>query len=172
MQYANMVGHQGQKVTVFPQIQSLQQFKHHLHLTLTKFQEQGMVFKAHEEMRDLMTEHITNSDRMNAFLGALAHDNKYNANKNQRKEIIKLYGIASEIFEESLATFVQKILMYLQKILKENQEYTQSSVAWSLGKVVANITSKLSNLDDKVAQVDSVLQILFQNMQVPNVLLQ
>ena len=66
-----------------------------------------MVYKAHEEMKDLMTEHITNTDRMNAFLSALStSDTKYNSNKGQRKEIIKLYGIAAEIFEESLNTFV------------------------------------------------------------------
>ena len=53
-----------------------------------------------------MSEHITNTDRMNAFLSALSSENKYNLNQNKRKEIIKLYGIAAEIFEDSLTTFV------------------------------------------------------------------
>ena len=66
-----------------------------------------MIYKAHEEIKDLMTEHITNTDRMNAFLSALSmSDTKYNTNKGHRKEIIKIYGIAAEIFEESLMTFV------------------------------------------------------------------
>jgi hypothetical protein len=30
------------------------------------------VAKAHEEMHDLMSEHVTNSDRMNSLLGAFA----------------------------------------------------------------------------------------------------
>lgn len=71
-----------------------------------------MVPKAHEEMRDLMIEHITNTDRMNAFLGAVA-DNRYNTSKNQRKEVVKLYGIATEIFEESLCTFSGKIILFI-----------------------------------------------------------
>lgn len=41
-----------------------------------------MLSKAHEEIRDLMTEHITNTDRMNAFLTALSSDTKYNVNQN------------------------------------------------------------------------------------------
>lgn len=53
-----------------------------------------------------MTEHITNTDRMNAFLAALASDNRYNVNQQQRKEIVKVYGAAAEIFEESLLSFV------------------------------------------------------------------
>jgi hypothetical protein len=65
-----------------------------------------MVPKALEEVRDLMTEHVTNTDRMNAFFSSLAADNKHNINQNQRKEIIKLFGLAAEIFEESLASFV------------------------------------------------------------------
>lgn len=39
-----------------------------------------MVSKAHEEIKDLMTEHITNTDRMNSYLAALASDNKYSVN--------------------------------------------------------------------------------------------
>jgi len=80
----------------------------------------NMVQKAHEEMKDLMTEHITNSDRMNALFNALASDTKYNINRNQRKEIVKLFGVAAEIFEESLSTFVSKVVTLLQKLLKES----------------------------------------------------
>ena len=41
-------------------------------------------------MRDLMTEHITNSDRMNAFLSSLAQEGIASAPgyKNQRREMI------------------------------------------------------------------------------------
>jgi len=119
-----------------------------------------MVAKAHEEMRDLMTEHITNTDRMNTFLSALS-DNRYNLNKNQRKEIIKLYGIASEIFEDSLVTFVHKIIMHLQKLLKENLDFIHYSIASSLGKIVFNITSRIQNSEELLDQTNLILRILF-----------
>jgi len=62
-----------------------------------------------------MTEHITNSDRMNTFLSALAQEGNPASTgyKNQRREMARLYGVAAEIYEESLITFVQKIIFYL-----------------------------------------------------------
>jgi hypothetical protein len=39
---------------------------------------------------------------------------------NHRKELIKIYGNAAEIFEEALLPFMPKILTYLQRKLKEN----------------------------------------------------
>lgn len=94
-------------------------------------------------MRDLMTEHITNTDRMNALFAALASENRYNINQNQRKEIVKLYGVAAEIFEESLLSFVQKIIMYLQKLMKENHDFLHSTIAQSVGKVVRYIVCRI-----------------------------
>jgi hypothetical protein len=61
-----------------------------------------------------MTEHITNTDRMNAFLFMLQEHNEH-MKPNQKKEIIKLYGVAAEIFEEALIPFMSKILAYLQR---------------------------------------------------------
>ena len=62
-----------------------------------------------------MGEHITNSDRMTAFLGALAGPGDKNSpnNKSQRKEMIKIYGLAGELYEESLQTFVLKVALHL-----------------------------------------------------------
>lgn len=59
-----------------------------------------------------MTEHITNTDRMNAFLFALSESNEY-MKPNHKKELIKIYGISAEIFEEALIPFMPKILSYL-----------------------------------------------------------
>lgn len=50
-----------------------------------------------------MTEHITNTERMTALFAALAQTD---GSKTQRREIIKLYGVSSEIFEDSLVGFV------------------------------------------------------------------
>ena len=66
-----------------------------------------------------MTEHITNTDRMNAFLFMLSEHNEH-MKIQSKKELVKLYGTAAEIFEESLLPFMQKILTYLQRRLKES----------------------------------------------------
>ena len=62
--------------------------------------------------------------------------------------MIKLYGIAAEIYEEALITFVQKIVLYLQKLLKENEPHYHQSIAQSLGKLVRHVTSQLGTASE------------------------
>lgn len=96
-------------------------------MTLAKLRDPLTVPQAKEELNELMTEHIINTDRMNTFLAALTGLTNMNistqggsggtsqliaSEKNRRKEMIKIYGEAAEIFEESLITFVSKIVQY------------------------------------------------------------
>ena len=53
-----------------------------------------------------MTENITNADRMTLFLDQLISD-------QPNPDLIKLYGRAAEIYEDSLITYVNKMLRYL-----------------------------------------------------------
>lgn len=82
-----------------------------------------------------MTEHITNTDRMNAFLLMLQEHNEH-MRPNHRKELIRLYGAAAEIFEEALIPFMPKILAYLQRKLKENDTLLHGVISESLGALV------------------------------------
>ena len=81
-------------------------------MSLSKFGEPHTMRIAHDEVRELMTEHITNTDRMNAFLFALSESNEH-MKVQHKKELIKIYGEAAEIFEEALLPFLPKILSYL-----------------------------------------------------------
>jgi len=96
----------------FPPIDTTPQFKQHLFLTLSKLADPHTVKPALEEVRVLMTEHITNTDRMNAFLLMLSESNEH-TKPHHKKELVKLYGVAAEIFEEALCPFFPKILNYL-----------------------------------------------------------
>ena len=129
-----------------------------------------------------MTEHVINTDRMNTFLAALSGLNNnistqggsggtsqlITSEKNRRKEMIKVYGEAAEIFEESLITFVPKIVQYFQKILKETEQLYHVPVAQSLGKLIFCVVSKIEHEDDKLDQTKQILRAFYQNIQVPN----
>jgi hypothetical protein len=52
----------------------------------------------------------------------------------QKKEYFKLYGLAAEIFEESLIPFLPKVLSNLQKKVKEGDNHIHSAVAEAFGK--------------------------------------
>lgn len=70
-------------------------------MSLSKFSDPHTSKIAHDEIRELMTEHITNTDRMNVFLLSISETNEL-MKVSQKKELIKLYAEAAEIFEEAL----------------------------------------------------------------------
>jgi hypothetical protein len=86
--------------------------------TLGKFSDNHTLKTGIEEMKKLMMNDITDTDRMNTFLNAISDHNEH-MKPVQKKEYIKLYGLAAEIFEESLIPFMQKVLNTLAKKLKE-----------------------------------------------------
>lgn len=70
-------------------------------MSLSKFSDPHTSKIAHDEIRELMTEHITNTDRMNVFLLSISETTEL-MKVSQKKELIKLYAEAAEIFEEAL----------------------------------------------------------------------
>ncbi len=79
-----------------------------------------------------MTEHITNTERMNAFLHML-QDHHEHMKVGHRRELIKTYSAAAEIFEDALIPFLPKIYGYLEKKLKEGDTQLHSVIAEALG---------------------------------------
>ena len=60
---------------------------------------------ASEEIRKFMMTEITGHEHMVLFLNALSDSNEH-MKLPHKKEYIKIYGVASEIFEESLIPYV------------------------------------------------------------------
>jgi hypothetical protein len=69
----------------------------------------------------MMATDITDNDRMNSFLTSIT-DFKIHDKPFEIKERIKIYGIASEIFEEALVPFISKILISLTKVIKDDHD--------------------------------------------------
>lgn len=118
-----------------------------------------------------MTEHITNTDRMNAFLLMVQEFNEH-MRLNHKKELLKLYSSAAEIFEEALQPFMPKILSYLQKKLKDGDPLLHQVISDSLGALVHHVLKKVEALDELLDQVNPILKLLFANLQTPNKQLQ
>ena len=64
---------------------------------------------ASDEVRKFMQTEITDHERMILFLNALSEHNEH-MKPQQKKEYIKVYGVAAEIFEDALIPYVQKVL--------------------------------------------------------------
>jgi hypothetical protein len=58
-----------------------------------------------------MSVHITNTERMLSFLQCISEFNEH-MKLTQKKEMVKMYGVAGEIFEESLIPFLPKVMLH------------------------------------------------------------
>jgi len=88
---------------------SLFDYKRNLLKTLSKFGAAHTIAIASEEIRKFMTVEITDHEHMVLFLSLVGESNDH-MKPQQKKEYIKIFGLASEIFEESLIPYLQRIL--------------------------------------------------------------
>ena len=86
--------------------------------------------------------------------------------------MIKLYGKAAEIFEESLITFAIKIIGYLVRILKENEPQYHFAIAYSVGMVVKNVISKIDSPEEQAHNLSEVLKVFLNCLHAPSQILQ
>ena len=84
-----------------PVNESLFEYRQKLLSILNKFFDAHTLKTGIEEIKRFMMNDITDTDKMNAFLNALSDHNEH-MKTQQKKEYIKIYGVAAEIFEESL----------------------------------------------------------------------
>ena len=113
-------------------------------MSLSKYSDPLTAKQAHDEVHELMTEHVTNTDRMNTFLHMLSETNEH-MKPHHKKELIKVYGQAAEIFEEALLAFLPKILGYLEKRLREPEMHL--ALAETFGSLVNHLLSKVDVLE-------------------------
>ena len=61
------------------------------------------------EVKELLSEHITDSERMSIFIHSIGEFNEQ-MKPTQKKEQIKLFGLLGEFFGENLIPFMPKII--------------------------------------------------------------
>ena len=105
-----------------------------------------------------MMEHITNQERMNCFLRTLGQE------KNPRKEYVNVYGLAAEIFEESLIPFIPEILSQSTKRLNEGTSNVHQAYADAMGAIVHHVVNNLTDFDEIDNVMDTVFTMIFANM--------
>lgn len=89
-------------------------FEQKLRTILDKFSKSHTTEQAHEEIRSLMKNDVSDNDRMMLFLTSLTEFNIH-VQTSQKCEQIKVFGVAAEIFEDSLVPYLPKVLAQLAK---------------------------------------------------------
>jgi len=85
----------------------------------------------------------------------------------QKKEYIRVYGLASEIFEESLIPFLPKILAQITKRLKDGNNEIHLAYAEALGSIVHNVMNNLTDFDEIDNVMDMIFTMIFTNLNQP-----
>ena len=81
----------------FPQLENVNQFRQCLLHSMNKLGDQSTIKSALEEVTVLMKDYVINGERLNVVVYHLTEFND-TMKGFQRRELIKLMGIASEIF--------------------------------------------------------------------------
>lgn len=136
-------------------------------MSLTKFADPLTLKQGQDEVQELMTEHITNTDRMNAFL-FLLQDHHEHMKIAQRRELLKAYGSAAEIFEEALLPFLPKITAYLEKKLKDGDSQLHTVISDSLGQCVHYLLGKTDSIEEILNHFNPILRMIFTNLALPS----
>ena len=148
-------------------INTNQEFRQSLLQSLSKFADSHTQMTAWEEVKELMTEHIINTERMTTFLYLLSEQNQH-MKVSQKKEYVKLYGLAGEIFEETLLPFIPKIMGYLQKRLKENDNHLHDVCADAIGTIVHHVLKNIEDFDDCLENFSNILKAIFVSLNSAN----
>ena len=85
-----------------------------------------------------MTEYITNSERLNVFI---YHITEFNDSMKafQKKELIKLLGIAADKLQIKMVPFLPKILIFYQKRIKDLDQGLHAALADTTGLLVSKV---------------------------------
>jgi hypothetical protein len=85
---------------------------------VTKFADNSTLKNGQDEIRELMAEHITDSERMNTFIHLIS-DVPEHMKPLQKREHFKIFGQLGELFGENVIPFMPKILQFYQKKFKD-----------------------------------------------------
>jgi hypothetical protein len=85
-----------------------------------------------------MHEHVINGERMNMLIYNITEFNDSMKNL-QRKELIKILGLAAEIFSEKLVQFLPKILQFYAKRIKDAENFLHQPMADTMGSIVHHL---------------------------------
>jgi len=97
---------------------------------------------------------------MTTFLNTIAETNEY-MKANQKKEYIKLFGEAAQIFEDALLPFLHKIMNSLLKKLKDPDVSLHPPVSDSIGLLVQHSLKNIESKEDKASSLSEILKLVY-----------
>jgi hypothetical protein len=130
------------------------------------FGDVSTIKNAQDECKDLMREHITDSERMVAFINAISELHEP-MNTQQKKEILKLFGVLGEIFGENLIPFMQRINVIFQKKFKDIDPALNIALSDSFGTMTHFLLKNIAGKSEGKDQLKIIFSMLHQCILQP-----
>ena len=111
-----------------------------------------------EEIGRFMMQEIREHEHMVIFFNKLSEVNNH-MKPQQKKEYIKVYGKATQIFEEALQPYLQKMLNILLKKAKEEQPDIHQVISDTIGLITFHIVQKAEDYEQMNEQLHQVLKV-------------
>jgi len=144
----------------FPRIEGINQFRQYLLSSLSKLQDSSTLKTGQDEIQCLMQEHITNLERMNLFIYHVSDFNQ-GMKQAQKREHIKILGLAAEQFGSRMIQFNPKLIAFLQKRIKDSDQTLHPTIAETFGVIVKHTLRDLSETEDVIENLNTFLKPLF-----------
>lgn len=113
-----------------------------------------------------MREHITDSERMTAFIYAISELHEP-MSMSQKKEMLKLFGNLGEIFGENLLPFTSKIYGIFQKKFKDLDPQLNQAISDSFGTMVHFLLKNISGKSEGKDQLKIIISMCHHSIVQP-----
>ena len=140
---AQQAQNQGTKT---PQADPLLEYERSLLQILSKFGEIHTMAIGNEEINKFMMQEIREHEHMVIFFNKLSDSNEH-MKVQQKKEYIKIYGRAAQIFEEALIPYMQKILGILSKKARDGGSDLHGVISDTMGMMTFYIVQKAESFE-------------------------
>ncbi|CDW76319.1 armadillo beta-catenin-like repeat-containing protein [Stylonychia lemnae] len=147
-------------------VKNSQDFKNQIYQILAKFGDNSTLKYAQDEMREVMAEHITDSERMNTFIHLISDVNEH-MKPMQKKEHLRIFGQLGELFGENIIPFMPKIIQFYQRKFKDIDPQLSQALADSLGVLFHFMLKNLEGKEESIDQLKIILRELHQNIIAP-----
>ena len=77
---------------------------------------------------------------------------------------MRVYGLAAEIFQESLIPFLPRVLQQLSKKLRDGDHHLHQAISESSGVLSHCLLKNLESIDEQIENLSAILKMVFSNL--------
>lgn len=143
-------------------IETTQAFRQSFLCSLSKLSSNSTLKTGLEEIRELLTIHMKDNERLMIVLNSLSEIHQQHQKPSTRKEYIRVFGLIAEIYEDKILEIFPKIVMNLNKRLKEGDNQLNQAISETMGQVIEHVFKHIDP-NEAMKPLSSAIFLFFEN---------